>query len=209
MRFWAVPFRLLAILGLAALVSGVWLFRRPLLAFFRPRLGQLQPGSGPSPANLAKARDKIDSLNAWRADSVVLTPGEAASLLVEGLPREARRHLDSLRLVLGDGAVTLSGRLETAQIPGEALGPLAGALDPWERVSASGPLVFRRPGSAEWRVRALTLRGFTLPESATRRLVDWGLPGSRGGTVPIDLPPGLSGLRVRPRGVAVYGTEAR
>jgi hypothetical protein len=130
-----------------------------------------------------------------------------ASLLADGMPREARAHLDSLALVLGEGRVTVSARLETAQIPPDLLGPLAGALDPWERVAAAGPVTMTKPGQADWHVDALTLRGFTLPEEVSHRLVGRALPGARDGSVPLTLPAGIVGLRIRPAGVALYRKE--
>lgn len=214
MRLWTLPFRVLGIFVLAALVSAAWLFRAELLRLVRPQVARVtesigaDAGGRPGPAALARARDKVDSLHGWNADSIVLSASEMASLLADGLPREARGHLDSITLVLGDGRVTVSARLETAQIPRETLGPLAGALEPWERVSAAGPVTVVKPGQAEWRIDALTLRGFTLPESASRRLMERALPGSNAGVVPVALPKGVAGLRVRREGVALYRTEA-
>jgi hypothetical protein len=163
----------------------------------------------PDPRGLARAREKVDSLHGWNADSVVLTAGEMASLLASGLPPRVHAHLDSLAVELGEGRVRVSARLETAQIPREALGPLAGALDPWERVAVEGPVVATAPGQAEWRVDALSIRGFTLPAEASRRLVERGLPGAKEGVVPVALPRGIRGLRIRPTGVALYRKETQ
>ncbi len=210
MRLWTLPFRLLGIVVLAGLVSGAWLFRAEILRLVRPQVSRVtaslgRDGAGkPGPAALARAQDKVDSLHGWGADSVVLDADEMAALLADGLPREARGHLDSISLELGESRVTVSARLETAQIPKEALGPLAGAVAPWERVSAAGPVRVVKVGRAEWRVDALTLRGFTLPEEASHRLVERALPGSDGGVVPLTLPKGVAGLRVRRDGVSLY-----
>jgi hypothetical protein len=210
MRLWTLPFRLLGIFVLAGLVSGAWLFRAEILRLVRPQVARVTASLGaggagrPGPAALARARDKVDSLHGWGADSVVLNANEMAALLADGLSREAREHVDSITLELGDSRVTVSARLETAQIPTEALGPLAGALEPWERVSAAGPVRIVNPGQAEWHADALTLRGFTLPEETSHRLVDRALPGAANGIVPLTLPKGVAGLRVRPDGVSLY-----
>ncbi len=215
MRLWTLPFRLLGIGVLAAMVSGAWLFREDLLRLVRPQVTRVtefvtrDAAGRPGARALARARDKVDSLHGWNADSVVLTASEMASVLVEGLPKEVRGHLDSISLVLGDGNITVSLRLETAQIPRELLGPLAGALDPWERVAAFGPVTEIHVGVAAWRVDALTLRGFTLPEETSHRLIERALPGTREGTVAVTLPLGVAGLRVRPDGVALYRKERR
>jgi hypothetical protein len=214
MRLWALPLQLLGILVLAALASGGWLFRREIVQAVRPEVERMRhsfgaQSSGPGPDALARAKDKVDSLHGWHADSVLLSADEMAALVVSGLPRTAAAHLDSLSVMLGDGRVTISARLETAQIPKDVLGPLAGALNPWERVSAGGPLTATAPGRAEWRVDALTLRGFTLPEESSRRLIERALPGAKGGIMPLTLPEGIVSLRVRSTGVSLYRKESR
>jgi hypothetical protein len=214
MRLWTLPFRLLGIVVLAAIVSGAWLFRSEILRMVRPQVARVTEsirgdGTGRSGAPaLARAKDKVDSLHGWAADSVVLSADEMASLLLDGLPREVRARLDSLTLTLGDARVTVTARLETAEIPKAALGPLAGALDPWERVSAAGPVRVVKVGQAEWRIDALTLRGFTLPEETSQRLVENALPGTKGGVVPVTLPKGVAGLGIRREGVSLYRREA-
>lgn len=215
MKLWTLPFRFLGILALALLVSGVWLFRRDLRRLARPseRPAGQQEAEGAAglagPAALARARDKVDSLHGWGADSVVLSAAEMASIVMEGLPSGARRHLDSLTVALATDRLTISARLETSAIPKDQLGPLAGALDPWERVTAGGVVAVTGPGRAEWRVDSLTLRGLTLPEQASRQLMGRTLDGARDGAVPLALPRGIAGVRVRPGGVALFREESR
>jgi len=207
-RLVVLVLRLLGLLALALVLSAAWLFRHDLVRIVRPALQDLveaaDPRSGrPDPRARARANDKIDSLNAWRADSVRLTASEAASLIEAAIPRDTRRHLDSLRVILDDGRLTVEGRLERAVLRTQDLGPLADLLDPWERVAVSGPLVAAGPGRVEWRVQAITLRGLTFPEAVSRRLVAGILRGS-GGDVPVVLPAGVAQLRVRPDGVILY-----
>lgn len=216
MGLWTIALRLLGVLVLAALVSGAWLFRRDLLRAVKPgvvRVGEslgIGVGDGrASPEALDRARDKVDSLHGWQADSVLLDAGEMASLIAAGLPGDVRSRLDSIGVVLGEDRVTLSARLETTRIPPEVLGPLAGALERWEPVSASGPVLALGPGRVGWRVDALTLRGFTLPPETSRRLIEQGLPGAKGGVLSVKLPEGIQTLRVRPGGVALYHRAPR
>jgi hypothetical protein len=215
MKLWTLPLRFLGILALALLVSGAWLFRKELVRLVRPREHPVEeaeaegaPGLA-GPAALARARDKVDSLHGWGADSVVLSASEMASILVDGLPGEARRHLDSLALILAPERVTISARLETSAIPKAQLGPLAGGLAPWERVTAGGVVAVTRPGWAELRVDSLTLRGFTIQEPASRQLIGRALGGARDGAVPLALPRGIAGIRVRSGGVALFREESR
>ncbi|HEY7682878.1 MAG TPA: hypothetical protein VH879_09565 [Gemmatimonadales bacterium] len=216
MRALLLSLRLTLVLVLAVLASGGWLLRHQLFRAVQPQVARIRQalgaGSGgagePTPEALAAARDKVDSLHGWGADSVVLTADEMASLVVSGLPRQVAVHLDSMSLVPGAGRVTVFGLLETAAIPSALLGPLAGALEPWEHISASGPVASTGPGRAEWRVDALTLRGLALPTETSERIVA-SLPGSKGGALPLTLPEGITALRVRPEGVALYRREPR
>lgn len=215
-RLLTLPIRLFGILALAALVSGAWLFRHDITRLLAPRVARVGEALGagavpatPAPEALSRAHDKVDSMQGWSVDSVVLSAAEMASLLDEGIPMKARDHLDSLAVSLGEGRLKVDARLETATIPRELLGPLAGALAPWERVAVEGPLVSTAEGRAEWRIDALALRGFTLPAEASRQLVDRGMPGAHDGVVPVTLPRGIVRLRVRPTGVALYRRDAR
>ncbi|HWA17024.1 MAG TPA: hypothetical protein VG817_11350, partial [Gemmatimonadales bacterium] len=94
--------------------------------------------------------------------------------------------------------------VETAAIPRSALGPFAAALQPWERVTASGPVLDRAAGHAAWQVNEVTIRGFTLPQAATHSLIQQSLPEIRDGALPFALPQGIYAIRVRPRGVVMY-----
>jgi len=209
MRLWALPLRLLLILVLAALVSGAWLFRRDLVRAVRPRMTPMSEAMGagagePGPRGLERAREKVDSLHGWAVDSVVLNPEEMASLLASGLPSKLAAHLDSLSVQLGTDRIRISARLETTRILRDALGSLGGVLGAWERVAAEGPVVVTAPGQAEWRVDALSVRDFSLPAETSRRLIERALPGVTDGVVPLVLPRGISNLRIRPTGVALY-----
>ncbi len=220
MRWWVWPLRLVGLLVLSLLISAGWLLRDEIAARVRPRVEQIseqvseqvvervQGDAGvPRARDQARARDKVDSLHGWAADSILLTPRETAVLIHDWIPAKARRRLDSLQVELGEGRVTVGALLETASIPAEVLGPLAGALDPWERVAVAGAVVVTTPGQAEWRVDALTLRGFTLPEAASRELVSRALPGTHNGAILLALPDGIADLRIRSTGVALYRKE--
>ena len=214
MRLWILPFRLLGIIALSILISAAWLLRHEILSIVRPQVHRvtdaLAPHDGaPTAAARAHGRDKVDSLLGWSADSVVLTAGEMAALLLDGLSPEARSHLDSVTVTLGDGRLSVDARLETSQIPPDQLGPLAGVLRAWETVTVAGDVASSRPGQAEWRIDALTLRGITLAPEASRTLVNRGLPGSERGRVAVTLPKGVARITVRPTGVALFPERAR
>jgi hypothetical protein len=212
------PFRLLGCLGvLVALVVG-WLYRDRLLREGRGVLGRIEsakPLAGsttnargrPGTRALASAEAKIDSLNGWGADSVVLTASEVASLMGQGLSPDFRKELDSLQVELLEGEVRVRARLRTARLPKEILGPLARALEPNEPVEATGPLRVIAPGSGDWVVRSFEIRDFPVPASAVKRLVAGALRDPTRETVPWKVPPGVREVRVRPTGATLYGAR--
>jgi hypothetical protein len=209
------PFKVLGCLGLLALLVIGWLYRDRVVREGRQLLGRIEaPGTRASPSAargrpgaraLATAEAKIDSLNGWRADSVVLTPSEVASLMGNGLAPAFRKELDSLQVELLDDEVRVRARLRTERLPRELVGPLAAVLQPHEPVEATGPLRVIAPGSGEWAVRSFQIRDFPVPASAVPRLVSRALGDSTRRTVPWRVPAGVRAVRIRPGGAILYG----
>jgi hypothetical protein len=209
------PFKVLGCLGLlAALVVG-WLYRDRVLREargLRDRVVHAPPAEPaglavgrPGPRSLARAHAKIDSLNGWGADSVVLSPSEVASLMGQGLAPTFRKELDSLQVELLEGEVKVRARLHTARLPQEVVGPFANALGPSEPVEAIGPLRVTGPGAGEWVVRSFAIRGVPLPAPVVKRMVARALDDPARETVPWRVPAGIRGVRVRAGGVTLYG----
>ena len=140
---------------------------------------------------------------------MVLTAGEVASLADRLTSRGPAGALDSVEAVLGQDDLELRVRVDTRKVP-VSLGPAAGLVRDHEYVEAGGPMVFRRNGLAEWRVQRVRVRGLPLPEELVdalfRRLP--GGVGAAGGVIAVRLPRAVSGLRVTPRGVTLYGPPA-
>ena len=214
MSLWTFPFRLLIVLILAAVVSVAWLARRQILDLWHStrvevaKTPETTGGGRPGVKALNGAQDKIDSLNGWGADSVVLTASELASLIGNGMNAATRSQIDSLRVSLGDGTVEVSGILSTAQIPKDQLGPFGTALNPKEPLAAKGPLSVVGPGVAEWRVDQLRIRNFSLGETVSKRVIQEGLHGTSDGGLRFAIPAGIAGVRVRPSGVTLYRSKA-
>jgi len=210
------PFRALGCLVLIAALALGWLYRDRLVEEGHRLLDRIPARSAPSrPASasaaarpgtraLASARAKIDSLNGWRADSVVLSPTEVASLIGDALSPELRRNLDSLRVELLDDQIRVRARLRTEHLPKDALGPLSRALGPTEPIEAAGPLRVTAPRKGEWAVRSLRIRDFPIPGPAVPGVMERVLGGSRE-TVPWTVPAGVGAIRVRPDGATLYG----
>jgi hypothetical protein len=206
----SAPFKLLGGLGVIVLLAIGWLYRDRLAGEFRNLLGSggaAESGTRGRPGTnaLLSARAKIDSLNGWRADSVVLTPSEVASMIGVGLDPSVRNQLDSLQVQLLDGSIGVSALLATARLPRELTGPLAMALRPKERVEAAGPLEVVAPRKAEWEVRSFRIREFPIPRDAIPKLVSRALGDTSRSTVPIRIPAGIREIRIRPSGATLLG----
>lgn len=207
----SAPFKLLGGLGVVVLLAVGWLYRDRLADGVRRLLGSGLPAgetvtSGrPGTRALLSARSKIDSLNGWRADSVILNASEVASMIGVGLDPSVRNQLDSLEVQLLDGSIGVSAVLATARLPRELIGPLAVALRPKERVEAAGPLQVVEPRQAEWAVRSFRIRDFPIPRDAVPKLVSKALGDSSRSTVPIRIPAGIREIRIRPSGATLIG----
>lgn len=203
----AWPFKALAFLILVAALVAAWLYRDRLIPIVRDlvRTGKAAETTGrPGADALVEARDKVDSLNGWDADSVILTATEAASLLGDGLDPAVRRELDSMEVELGEDRISVSAVLNTARIPRNFLGPFAGVIDERERITAGGQVLMAEPGLAIWDVDRLQVGSFPFPRDVVPRVVEKALGGSARGGIPVKLPDGVGGLRVRRSGVTVY-----
>ncbi len=181
----------------------------------RDRIGELLGRKGgaeeavrtgrPSEAGLARARDKVDSLNGWRADSVLLTPGEAASLVADAMADTRVGTLDSMEVELGDDELALRGVMDTDWIPRDLLGPLGGLVGDRQPVLLRGPLRFRREGRAGWQVERVKVGDLSLPLAIVHRFLEAAIPGSRSAGLPVRIPDGVGGLAVRPGVLVLYG----
>jgi hypothetical protein len=209
----SVPFKLLGVAALIVALAVGWLYRDRLAAELHRVFDLSGAGDPPTAAGrpgsraLASAQAKIDSLNGWGADSVVLTPSEVASMIGAGLNPGLRRQLDSLQVELLDGSVAVNAKLATGRLPRELTGPLAVALREREPVQAAGPIQVVGPGQAEWAVRSFRIRDFPIPRDAVPTLVAKAFGDSTRRTVPVRIPAGIREIRVRPSGATLFGAR--
>lgn len=207
------PFRVLGCLVVLGGLALGWLYRDQVVRTAREWLARAE---APAPAAsagrpgaraLASAKSKVDSLNGWGADSVVLTPSELASLVGDGLDAEVRRQLDSLRVEPLDGEVRIRARLRTGRLPSDVVGPLAIALRETEPIEAVGPLRVLRPSVGEWDVRSIEIRELPLPADLVHRVVGRVLGDPRQESVPLRVPPGVRAIRLTPGAAILYGVK--
>ena len=206
---------MLLILALSAVVSVAWLFRDELLQAVRPKVMQVrevlteEDTGRPTPESLRAARDRIDSLHGWSLDSIGLRRAEVASLLLAGMPEGNKAYFDSVEVVPGGDRLTVRARLQLARVSPARLGPLAGALDPWEWVTLAGPLRMQRAGRATWQVESFSLRSVQFPAGTSRQLVTAALPEADDGAIEFRLPGGVMAMEIRPGGAMLFRKEAR
>jgi hypothetical protein len=207
------PFRALGCLGLIAALALGWLYRDQVVRTARGWLAHAEgapvaeaaPTGRPGARALASARSKVDSLNGWRADSVVLTASELASLIGDGMDREVRRQLDSLRVEPLAGELKVRARLRTGRLPNDVLGPLSLAVRETEPIEAVGPLRVVRPSLGEWDVRSLRIRDLPVPADLVPRVVSRVLGDPAQHAVPVRVPPGVRAIRLAPGAAILYG----
>jgi hypothetical protein len=205
------PFKLVGCAGLILLLAVGWLYRDRLGDEVRQLFGstvltnRVTSAGRPGSRAIISAHAKIDSLNGWRADSVVLNAAEVASLIGAGLDPAVRSQLDSLQVFLMDGSVAVKASLATARLPRELIGPLAVALRSREPVEAAGPIKVVAPREADWDVQSFRIRGFPIPRDALAKLVSRALGDSTRRTVPVTIPAGIREIRVRPSGATLFG----
>jgi hypothetical protein len=207
------PFRLIGCLGLILVLAGGWLYRDRLVREGRRLLAGSEAVSDPISVGrpgrqaLASARTKVGSLTAQKADSVVLSAAEVASLLGQGMDQSLRNELDSMRVRLLDGEVELIARLRTARLPRELVGPLAMVLRETEPVAAAGPLKVTAPGEGSWAIRSFRIRDFPLPADAVPHLLARAFGDSTRRDIRVQIPRAIRSIRIRPTGATLYGAS--
>ena len=206
----AWPARLMGTAALAALLYLGWVNRAEVRRWVHQVTAEAAPPPDETvtPGELRRrAATRLDSLARGRADSVVLTPREVATMVIEEVNRRAAGVADSVTVQLRDGGVAIRAQIDAARLPKAALGPLAEWITGRETVAVEGPLVLRRLGTAEWRVDQVTIRGLPLPRGLWERLLVLVVPGASGIlTFPVDR--WITGIRVTPGGAVLFGGPA-
>ncbi|HEX5387959.1 MAG TPA: hypothetical protein VFW66_14745 [Gemmatimonadales bacterium] len=204
-------FRVLGCLGLVVLLVVGWLYRDRLGAAWRTLTGHPAEvtKAAPGAAALESARGKLNAVTRGRADSVVLTAAETASLVREGLTPAVRDRLDSLQVTLLDGGIRVGADVETGGVAHELLGPLAFFLSDRQRVQVAGPVRGTSPGHAAWTIERMEIHHIPIPTDAVNRFVSHALGRTDTRTVPLTLPAGVRAVHIRPSGTVLVGTRAR
>ena len=187
----------------AALVVG-WQHRERVERWIGRAPAPLPTVGRPSADALARAHERVDSLNGWRADSVLLLADEAAALVAEGL-EAGGLALDSLTVTLDSGRVVVRGVVPVDTLPDEVAGLVRGLVGSHVALALGGPIEYVRPERARWLVDRGELGTLRLPLGATRRLIDALVPGGAGAGIPVQIPEGVTGLRLVPGALVLHG----
>jgi len=167
----------------------------PVRATFAQSVGH------PSRGALASATTKQNAMReANGPDSVTLSADEMASLVEANLDRAARKALDSIKVRLDPGRLTLLALLVTSELGTDYLGPLAYLLSPLEPLAVAGPARATKAGLITWQPDSLVIKSFDFPQSAIPRLVNR-LTGTTDGSIPIAVPPTVRRIRIQASGV--------
>ena len=206
----AWPARLMGTAVLAAVLYLGWVNRADVRRWVHQRTAEPAPPPDETvtPVELRRrATARLDSLERGRADSVVLTPGEVATMVIEEVNRRSAGIADSVAVELRDGGVAIRARSDAARLPKGALGPLAEWVSGRETVVVEGPVALRRLGTAEWRLEQVTIRGLPVPRGLWERLLGLVVPGA-GGTLSFPVDRWITGIRVTPGGAVLFGGPA-
>jgi hypothetical protein len=208
---------LLAVAIALALVG--WWFRAPIVRYASrwlsphstklPTVTDTSVGA-PSPKALSSSQTKFNRLKGPEApDSVVLTANEVAAMIGSGIDWSVRKSFDSLRVELLEGVLAVHCRLDTRVIPPDAIGPLAGMLNPMEPLRIAGPLHIGPPGTARFTVQELSLRGFPFPAPIVKQLSQRVAGADSSGSVPLRVSPAFVDVAIHPTGVVLYRHRRR
>jgi hypothetical protein len=146
--------------------------------------------------------------------AVTLGPAEAAGYVLAGVLRDLPESASDLEsTVIGD-RLYLRANVALGQLGGDVLGPLGGMLAERETLVLGGTLEAVRPGLGQFRVAEVKVREFSLPSRAIPRLLRQ-LRGTRPlpegiaeDGIPIELPAGVSDVRVARGQVTLYEEAA-
>jgi len=209
-------------LGCVALVVAAalaaWWLREPIMRTAARWFGRSQAlppvadtaVGAPTPGALASAQAKLGRLGAAGGpDSVVLTPNELASLLGSGIDWTVRKTFDSLRVELLDGSFAVHARLDTRSLPREALGPLAGIVEPREPLRLGGTLAIERPGTGRFTIREISLRGVAFPAPAVRSVARQVAGADADGGIPVQVDRVIADVAIHPTGAVLYRRPRR
>jgi hypothetical protein len=200
--------RIVSLILLAILLAAGWLYRTEITRAIRSitdPMSVVRRTGTPSPEALARAERKIVTLTSEQPDSVLLAADELASLVVRGTELLGVQGVDSVSVELGDRSIRVRAMVDQSRLPDRIRRVIPGDAAGWEEVIAEGELNPSRAGMAEWKLERVIVRGLPLPADLVGRVVNRLTGTDNDGRLVVKMPPQVTGFRVRPEGVAIYG----
>jgi hypothetical protein len=200
--------RIVSLILLVILLVAGWLYRTEITRAIRSitdPMSVVRRTGTPSPEALARAERKIVTLTSEQPDSVLLAADELASLVVRGTELLGVQGVDSVSVELGDRSIRVRAMVDQSRLPERIRRVIPGDAAGWEEVIAEGELNPSRAGMAEWKLERVIVRGLPLPADLVGRVVNRLTGTDNDGRLVVKLPPQVTGFRVRPEGVAIYG----
>jgi hypothetical protein len=205
----ALPFRILALAILLLLGYLAWSYRDEI----RRTVHQWTADDPVAPeergiavrGQAGPAARRVNELLGAQADSVNLTAAEVASLLDSLATVVAPGAVDSIEITLGADDLSVRARVDTRAVP-VSLGAIGSVVRDYEFVEAGGRVVFRQAGRIEWHLDRARVRGIPLPGEVRERLIRRFGRRGEGNAIEFGIPRSVTGVRVRPTGVTLYGT---
>jgi hypothetical protein len=200
--------RIVSLILLVILLVAGWLYRTEITRAIRSitdPMSVVRRTGTPSPEALARAERKIVTLTSEQPDSVLLAADELASLVVRGTELLGVQGVDSVSVELGDRSIRVRAMVDQSRLPDRIRRVIPGDAAGWEEVIAEGELNPSRAGMAEWKLERVIVRGLPLPADLVGRVVNRLTGTDSDGRLVVKLPPQVTGFRVRPEGVAIYG----
>jgi len=200
--------RIISLILLAILLAAGWLYRTEITRAIRSvtdPMSVVRRTGTPSPEALARAERKVVTLTSEQPDSVLLAADELASLVVRGTELLGVQGVDSVSVELGDRSIRVRAMVDQARLPDRIRRVIPGDATGWEEVITEGELNPTRAGMAEWKLERVIVRGLPLPADLVGRVVNRLTGTDSDGRLVVKLPPEVTGFRVRPEGVAIYG----
>lgn len=200
--------RIISLILLAILLAAGWLYRTEITRAIRSvtdPMSVVRRTGTPSPEALARAERKVVTLRSEQPDSVLLAADELASLVVRGTELLGVQGVDSVSVELGDRSIRVRAMVDQSRLPDRIRRVIPGDATGWEEVITEGELNPTRAGMAEWKLERVIVRGLPLPADLVGRVVNRLTGTDSDGRLVVKLPPEVTGFRVRPEGVAIYG----
>ena len=194
-----------------------WLTRDRWLARMTGRAPTVAPGpvwEPLTPQGAERTRRALEQLNQPRGQVFVnLSGADVASYVFQSLAKQLPPSADSVEAAVIGDRLYIRASVRLSDLGGTStLGPLAGMLGERERMQFGGTFHVVRPALAEFQVKDIKIRDFSVPLSMIPRVLRQIERGSRPeglspDGLPVVIPRFLGDVRIAGGAITLYKTE--